>query len=1119
MSRIARFALALLAFIAPALAHAVTASQTGTVLSITVGNSETATISHSAGNVLVKNGVTAVFQAPAAGISSVTVTTSFGNTTVTFTDGFDAPLGMTVTNVWFANFTGAFNVDTGGISAASLVGMTLDNAQFTSSTGTINITGNTGSGAGGPGLDGLLINASSITSTSGNILLRGTATGGSGTKSGIHIASSQVSTSGAGTISLTGTGNRTGSDTGSSYGILVDGATSTVSTVNGTLQLGGTAGTGSADGNTGIAIHDGAQVSASGALVSVAATGGGSGASANNHGIEISGAPAASVASLQSGNNVIFIQGAAGIGASSSGISVGSTGFGTIKTADGVNMFADSIDLAAGATVDAGLHGIVLLAPKTATVAIDLGGVDAPGTLGLTNVELNRIIAVAIDIGQAGQSGPITVSAPISLATASLELETSGTLNGPGPVSTPRLTLFEVPSGTTNRNYVVSAGTVTVDSGTPLNFVTPALSFDGGGGNDAYTVTPFAGTAIGIFAGNPTTFPGDSLTIVPGAANPSLISTPSASGYSGTMTFSNAGTITFNGIETGTVALAALNVTIPSTAQVGVPVNMAIAAVDALGTVASSYTGTVHFTSSDPSVILPADTKLVNGIGTFQVTFTQLGNPTVTATDTATSTLNGFASTTVGPGDATHFAVTAPAGTSAGAPLTFSVTALDASNNVATGYTGTMHFTSTDALAILPANSTLTAGTGTFSAMLKISGTQAITATDTVSSISGTASINVMPTAAIAFTVSAPSTATAGTASSFTVTATDQFNNIAAGYSGTVHFTSTDSAGTLPANAILTNGTGTFSATLKTAGSQSMSATDTVASSITGTSGSITVNAGAATHLAVTAPATTTPGSAISVTVTAQDTFNNTAIAYAGTVHFTSGDATAVLPANATILMGTGAFGVTLSTSGPQTITATDTVSASITGSANVGVVVNSYSGPSATGTGTITASFTGGGATCTFAAPQFIGAPPGSPPVPPTLPQAGIRFPQGMFDFSLIGCTPGSTITMTITYPSSVNGMRYWKYGPEASNPSPHWYVMPTSFSGNTVVFSITDGAQGDDDLTANGVIDDQGGPGFGINLPVPTMSWWMMVLTALGLLAIGWRASDGARATRSEG
>jgi hypothetical protein len=287
---------------------------------------------------------------------------------------------------------------------------------------------------------------------------------------------------------------------------------------------------------------------------------------------------------------------------------------------------------------------------------------------------------------------------------------------------------------------------------------------------------------------------------------------------------------------------------------------------------------------------------------------------------------------------ATHFSVAAPATATAGTAFTFTVTALDASNRPTTHYTGTAHFTSTDGQAVLPANSMLTNGTGTFSATLKTAGSQTITATDTVTaSITGTSnSINVSSAAAAThFSVVAPATATAGTAFNFTVTALDAFNNTATTYTGTAHFTSTDGQAVLPANSMLTKGTGTFPATLKTAGSQTITATDAVTASITGTSNSINVSsAAAATHFSVVAPGVVTIGTAVGFTVTAFDAFNNTATTYTGTVHFTSTDNQAVLPADSTLTNGVRKFSAML-TGGRWTITATDTLNASITGTSS----------------------------------------------------------------------------------------------------------------------------------------------------------------------------------------
>src|SRR5207253_2027593 len=110
-------------------------------------------------------------------------------------------------------------------------------------------------------------------------------------------------------------------------------------------------------------------------------------------------------------------------------------------------------------------------------------------------------------------------------------------------------------------------------------------------------------------------------------------------------------------------------------------------------------------------------------------------------------------------------------------------------------------------------------------------------------------------------------------------------NNTATGYGGTIHFTSTDGGAILPADSTLSNGIGSFSTTLVTAGSQTITATDTANASITGTSNSIEVFAAAATNFAVGAPTSATAGTAFSFTVTAKDQFDNTDTYYGGTVH------------------------------------------------------------------------------------------------------------------------------------------------------------------------------------------------------------------------------------------
>jgi probable HAF family extracellular repeat protein len=175
----------------------------------------------------------------------------------------------------------------------------------------------------------------------------------------------------------------------------------------------------------------------------------------------------------------------------------------------------------------------------------------------------------------------------------------------------------------------------------------------------------------------------------------------------------------------------------------------------------------------------------------------------------------------------------------------------------------------------------------------------------------------------------------AGTVFSFSVTALDASNAVVGTYAGTVQFTSSDGHAVLPVSSKLTNGAATFSATLKTAGPQTITVTDAATPSIAGTSRLINVGAAGTPHLSVMASATAVSGTAFNFTVTALDASNNVATNYPGAVHFTSTDGQATLPANSTLTNGTANFSATLKTSGKQTITAADTVTASITGTSS----------------------------------------------------------------------------------------------------------------------------------------------------------------------------------------
>ena len=101
-----------------------------------------------------------------------------------------------------------------------------------------------------------------------------------------------------------------------------------------------------------------------------------------------------------------------------------------------------------------------------------------------------------------------------------------------------------------------------------------------------------------------------------------------------------------------------------------------------------------------------------------------------------------------------HLAITLPAGpASVGMPYTFTVNALDASNAIVTTYAGTVHITTSDSSARLPADATLSQGAGLFTVTFGVSNnSQTVTASDTGGDAKPVTSAPVSITAALNWT-------------------------------------------------------------------------------------------------------------------------------------------------------------------------------------------------------------------------------------------------------------------------------------------------------------------------------------------------------------------------------
>ncbi len=130
----------------------------------------------------------------------------------------------------------------------------------------------------------------------------------------------------------------------------------------------------------------------------------------------------------------------------------------------------------------------------------------------------------------------------------------------------------------------------------------------------------------------------------------------------------------------------------------------------------------------------------------------------------------------------------------------------------------------------------------------------------------------------------------------------------------------------------------------------------------------------------------------------------------------------------------------------------------------------------------------TGGGyVTVASGAGTTLGAVEASPSPSPGDQPEGV-FPFGFFDFTVGSVATGGCTTVTLYLPLDPTITGYFKHGPEPGNVADHWYEF--MFDGTTgaeifhesaqtrIVLHLCDGLRGDDDLAANGIIDDIGGP-----------------------------------------
>ena len=353
----------------------------------------------------------------------------------------------------------------------------------------------------------------------------------------------------------------------------------------------------------------------------------------------------------------------------------------------------------------------------------------------------------------------------------------------------------------------------------------PVVTFQDAGGNTA-TATGAVSLAIGSNPGGGT-LSGCTSTTTNGVATFSGCKINLAgNGYTLVATSPGLQSATSSAFNIVTPALTSFKVVGPTGNQTaGTAFSVTVTGLDQSGFTYTGLTGTQTISFSGPAnspngtpPTYPPTMNFTLGVATATNGVTLYDAQTTTLTATQGSVTGTSGNITVVPLTARTLSVSGfPNPTAAGAPGSVTVAANDTYGNVATGYRGTVRFSSSDARAGLPGNYLFTAadaGSHAFTngVTLNTVGTQSITATDTVTgTITGTqGGITVTKASPTIATALSPASITAGAATHDTSTFTGLVNSTGTGtvtYSYYTNNTCTANAVTVNTVTVPTSGT------------------------------------------------------------------------------------------------------------------------------------------------------------------------------------------------------------------------------------------------------------------------------------------------------------------------
>ncbi len=243
--------------------------------------------------------------------------------------------------------------------------------------------------------------------------------------------------------------------------------------------------------------------------------------------------------------------------------------------------------------------------------------------------------------------------------------------------------------------------TVTNVGGAVASGVTPEIQLTSGAGLVEGPTGPLPSGPISLLSGAMATFVWSYTAVGTGT----ICLSATASGVTCGMTSVAAAASGCTAV-TPPLGAVALQITAPATVTAGLSFTVTITAVDAAGSVAPSYVGTVLLTTTDPSAAIPGSVTFTSadaGAKRIQVTMQTVGIVAIRAVDATLTNLKAEASVAVlCPVIGESLVVSVPTLVYPGVEFTMTVTALNSRGKVDARFTGTVTFSSSDPMAILP---------------------------------------------------------------------------------------------------------------------------------------------------------------------------------------------------------------------------------------------------------------------------------------------------------------------------------------------------------------------------------------------------------------------------------